>query len=96
MKSVLLMEVIEMEKNVKIEILNHIKLLNAFARKHSDLEGELIKILGDSGLNASSEDFIGGFPDWFVEVVDYGMDMEPIDMNMVDRLIDDLSKIHKD
>lgn len=89
---------IEMNKNkinddVKIKILNHTKLLNAFARKHSDMEGELITIIKNAGLNASSDEFVGGLPDWFVEVVDYGMDMEPIDMNMVNRLIDDLSDV---
>ena len=79
--------------DVKIEILNHIKLLNAFARKHSELEGELITILKNTGLNVSCEEFVGGLPDWFVEVVDYGMDMEPIDMSMVDRLIDNLLEV---
>ena len=84
-----------MNNSIKIEILNHIKLLNAFARKHSDLESELITIIRNPGLNASSDEFVGGFPDWFVEVIDYGMDMEPIDMNMVDRLIDDLSEVQE-
>ena len=83
----------QIKDGTKIEILNHTKLLNAFARKHSDLESELITILMEAGPNVSSDGFVGGLPDWFVEVVDYGMDMEPIDMNMIDRLIDDLSEV---
>ena len=75
----------------KIIILNKIKLLNAFSQKHSELETELITLLRNHGLCGGVEnDNVGDLPDWLVEIIDYGMNLEPINLEMVDKLIEEL------
>jgi len=78
----------------KTALLNEIKLLNGFSKKHLDHTRDMIKILEEMGLYPMCMGVCGEvhdtFPDWFVDIIDYGADGIEIDMAMIDKLITEL------